>query len=78
MAQTSERNPPAFRYRLPLPKLLEFSRCEGNVKTIERILYVPASKDAIALVVSFYEILRTLEEGVQECKMGHEDLENSQ
>lgn len=35
------------------PKLFKLSWCEGNIKTVQCILYVPASKNAIALIIGF-------------------------
>lgn len=47
-----------LRVHLLLPKLLKFSRGEGDVKAVQCVLNVPSPEDAVALIVSFYEILQ--------------------
>lgn len=49
---------PTFGCHVPYPKLFKFSRCEGNIKTVQRVLNVPSSKNAVALIIGFYEILQ--------------------
>lgn len=49
---------PTFGCHVPHPKLFKFSRCEGNIKTVQRVLNVPSSKNAVALIIGFYEILQ--------------------
>ena len=49
---------PGFRYHSPHPKLLTFSGCEGNIKAVQRVLYIPSSKNAVALIVGFDKILQ--------------------
>lgn len=42
----------------PHPQLLQFSRREGNIEAVQRVLYVPTAKNAGALMIGFCKILQ--------------------
>lgn len=47
-----------FRYHSPGPKLFKFSWCEGNIEAKQRVLYIPPSENAVALIIRFYKVLQ--------------------
>lgn len=49
---------PGCGRHVPRPELFEFSRCEGDIEPVQRVLDVPPPEDAIALVIGLYEILQ--------------------
>lgn len=57
---------PIFRHHSPRPKLFKFSRCEGNIGTIQRVLYVPPSEKAVALAIRFYKVLQHSERAMSD------------
>lgn len=49
---------PGCGRHVPRPELFEFSRCEGDIEPVQRVLDVPPPEDAVALVIGLYEILQ--------------------
>lgn len=49
---------PGCGRHIPRPELFEFSRCEGDIEPVQRVLDVPPPEDAVALVIGLYEILQ--------------------